>query len=345
MKKSDFQFDLPESLIAQFPPKDRGDSRLMVLDGVSGEINHSQFNLLADYLRPGDLLVLNDTKVIPARVFAQKPTGGQVEILVDRIISATQALCHMKASKAAKIGSVVHLSPSGECRVIDRQGSLFLLDFQESLMDCLDRCGHMPLPPYIEREDQQVDESRYQTVFAENPGAVAAPTAGLHFTDELLAALQTDGVDTVRVTLHVGSGTFQPVRVDDLEDHTMHAEWLCLDESVVAAVNRTKANGGRVVAVGTTAMRALESAATSGALEPFEGETRLFITPGYQFNVVDAMVTNFHLSESTLLMLVSAFAGYENIRQAYALAIAESYRFFSYGDAMFLTKTDQYDLS
>ncbi|MCF6361833.1 MAG: tRNA preQ1(34) S-adenosylmethionine ribosyltransferase-isomerase QueA [Gammaproteobacteria bacterium] len=345
MRRTDFHFDLPDELIAQHPAAERTASRLLCLDGSSGELTDHGFRDLPGLLRAGDLLVFNDTRVIPARLFGQKETGGRVEVLVERVLDARRVLAHVRASKSPKTGS--HLSLEGDivAEMLGRQGELFELALSggrsESALDLLEAHGHMPLPPYIERADANDDRERYQTVYADKRGAVAAPTAGLHFDQAMLDTLAVQGVDSVFITLHVGAGTFQPVRVDNIHDHHMHAETIEVSEAVVEAVARTRVRGGRVVAVGTTSVRSLESAARvgGGELRPFAGDTDIFITPGYEFRVVDALLTNFHLPESTLLMLVSAFAGYENVMAAYRHAVAQRYRFFSYGDAMLLSRT------
>ncbi len=336
MRRSDFRFDLPPELIAQAPMPERPASRLLHLDRATGAIADRRFRDLADLLRPGDLLVLNDTRVIPARLWGRKETGGRVEVLVERVLGECEALAHVRASKSPKPGSELCFEDDARARVAGREDDLFRLVFDRPLMPFLETRGHMPLPPYITRADAERDAERYQTVYAEKPGAVAAPTAGLHFDETLLATLAEKGVAQARVTLHVGAGTFQPVRVDDIREHRMHAEWLRVPPDVVEAVNRTRERGGRVVAVGTTVVRSLETAALGGTLQACEGETDIFITPGFRFRVVDALITNFHLPESTLLMLVSAFAGHETIMRAYRHAVEQRYRFFSYGDAMFI---------
>lgn len=339
MKVSDFHFDLPEELIAADPLPQRSASRLLVLDGGSGRVEHRRFTDLETLLRPGDLLVLNDTRVIPARLYGHKQSGGRVEVLVERVLGAGAALAHVRASKSPPSGTVLRLEGGATATVAGRDGALFRLVFDapEGVLPLLERHGHMPLPPYIRRPDTEADRTRYQTVFARRPGAVAAPTAGLHFDEPLLARLGEGGVNSAFITLHVGAGTFQPVRVEQVEEHRMHAEAFSVPEAVCEAVRTTREVGGRVVAVGTTVVRALESAAASGRLRPFEGETDIFIYPGYRFRAVDALITNFHLPGSTLLMLVSAFAGRERVLAAYGHAVAERYRFFSYGDAMFLS--------
>jgi len=336
MKKSDFNYELPNELIARYPLEKRVDSRLLVVgdDGFSDKV----FADLPSLLRKGDLLVFNNTRVIAARLFGHKETGGKLEILLERVIDDTAALAHIRCSKSPKAGANIILNGGYQCIVEGREGDLFKLTFKDSIDTVLNDIGHMPLPPYIDRDDETLDIERYQTVFSRMPGAVAAPTAGLHFDECLLEDIQSIGVNFAYVTLHVGSGTFQPVREENLADHIMHKEWLTVDEATVRQIEATQKSGGRVIAVGTTAMRSLESAAKEGVIKPYTGDTDLFITPGYRFNVVDAMVTNFHLPESTLLMLVSAFSGYQRMKLAYEYAIAQRYRFFSYGDAMFLTK-------
>ena len=341
MKKSDFNYQLPNELIARYPLEHRTDSRLLVVNDE--QLIDQHFTDLPGLLKAGDLLVFNNTRVIAARLYGHKKTGGKLEILLERVIGDKAALAHVRNSKSLKIGATILLDGGYHCTVESRVGDLLELTFVDSIHTVLESVGHMPLPPYIDREDESLDLERYQTVFSERPGAVAAPTAGLHFDEALLDKISTMNVDFAHVTLHVGSGTFQPVREENLDDHIMHKEWLTVDQSVIDKVNKTKQAGGRVIAVGTTAMRSLESAAIDGDIKPYTGDTDLFITPGYQFNVVDAMVTNFHLPESTLLMLVSAFSGYERIKEVYEHAINQRYRFFSYGDAMFLSNMDDKD--
>lgn len=310
---------------------------MLCLDGCSGAIEDRQFRDLPGLLQSDDLLVFNDTRVMPARLLGRKATGGQVEVLVERVLDERDVLAHVRASKSPRSGMLLEIDGGLVLEVVGRQGALFHLRFpQDDVPAQLERFGHMPLPPYIDRPDENADRERYQTVYAREPGAVAAPTAGLHFDAAVLDRLRERGVEFAYVTLHVGAGTFQPVREEDLGRHEMHAERAVVSNDVVSAVERTRERGGRVIAIGTTSVRSLEAAAANGRLEPFAGETRLFILPGYRFRVVDAMITNFHLPGSTLLMLVSAFAGYENIMNAYRHAVAERYRFFSYGDAMFL---------
>lgn len=338
MRVADFHFDLPEALIARHPLPERRSSRLLVLDGPSGELSHRQFADILGFLKPGDLMVFNNTRVIPARLFGQKASGGKLEILVERVLDSHRVLAHVRSSKSPKPGSKILIDGGGEAEMLARHDALFELGFSEDVLPLLERVGHMPLPPYIDRPDEDADRERYQTVYAERAGAVAAPTAGLHFDEALLESIRAKGVETAFVTLHVGAGTFQPVRVERIEDHHMHHEWLEVSQDVVDAVAACKARGGRVVAVGTTSVRSLESAARDGVLKPFSGDTDIFIFPGRPFHVVDALVTNFHLPESTLLMLVSAFAGYPETMAAYAAAVGQGYRFFSYGDAMFITR-------
>jgi S-adenosylmethionine:tRNA ribosyltransferase-isomerase len=338
MKKSDFNYLLPNALIAQKPLAERDASRLLCMNRNTGEIIDRQFSDFIDLINEQDLLVFNDTKVIPARLFGIKHSGGKVEILIERILDDHHAIAHVKASKSPKPGTVLKLEQGFQCQVQGREDDLFQLEFSDcTVLAILEQIGHIPLPPYITRADDESDLTRYQTVFAKKAGAVAAPTAGLHFDLAMIDKIRAKGAETVYVTLHVGSGTFQPVRVENLDDHIMHKEYFAVTPETVDAVKLARARGGRVIAIGTTAVRALESASKGGELEAGFGETDLFITPGYDFKSVDAMLTNFHLPESTLLMLVSAFAGYGSIMNAYNHAIDDSYRFFSYGDAMFLS--------
>lgn len=345
MKLKDFSFELPEHLIAKYPTEKRADSRLLHLNGVSGYTSHRQFKDMLELVEPGDLLVFNNTRVMPARLLGKKETGGQVEVLVERILPDDTVLAHVRASKAPKPGTRLRLEDAIDAEVTGRDDALFLLNFlhDEPVLSLLEKHGHMPLPPYIDRPDENSDKERYQTVYNAKPGAVAAPTAGLHFDDDILAALQEKGVNLVFVTLHVGAGTFQPVRVDDIETHKMHSEYAEVPQDVVDAILTTKAAGKRVIAVGTTSVRSLESAAvaaesTADIIMPFYADTDIFIYPGFRFKVVDAMFTNFHLPESTLMMLISAFAGRDNVMNAYQEAIEREYRFFSYGDSMFIEK-------
>ena len=335
VKRSDFHFDLPPELIAQHPLAQRSDSRLLQLSPADGQLADRRFRELPDLLRAGDLLVFNDTRVIPARLHGRKESGGRVEILVERLLNDGECLAQVRASKSPRAGGRIELEDGSAVEVLGREDAFFRLGFPRGdLSEKLQSLGHMPLPPYIEREDTGDDRERYQTVYASRPGAVAAPTAGLHFDEDILAALTARGVEQARVTLHVGAGTFQPVRCEDIEDHRMHAEYLEVSAAVCEAVERTRARGGRVVAVGTTSVRSLETAAAGGSLEPFAGDSRMFIYPGYRFRIIDGLLTNFHLPESTLLMLVCALAGREHTLAAYRHAVAERYRFFSYGDAM-----------
>jgi S-adenosylmethionine:tRNA ribosyltransferase-isomerase len=336
---SDFDFALPPELIAQHPAAERSASRL--LDGTGAQPVDRVFRELPALLSPGDLLVFNDTRVIKARLHGAKATGGSVEALVERVLPNHEVLAHLRASKSPKPGSTVRFAGAFDAEVLGRggpDGGLFHLRFPDDPLALLERHGHVPLPPYIEHEDSADDERRYQTVFADKPGAVAAPTAALHFDDSVLAALSERGVVTANVTLHVGAGTFQPVRTENLAEHKMHSEWFEVPQATVDAIGRTRQSGGRVVSVGTTTLRALESAARSGVLRAGSAETDIFITPGFRFQVVDRLVTNFHLPKSTLMMLVSAFAGYEHVMALYRHAIEQRYRFFSYGDAMLLER-------
>ncbi len=343
MRRQDFHYDLPDELIAQYPAERRDAARLLTLDGVSGAFADRMVQDLPALLQPGDLLVLNNTRVIPARLFGYKATGGRVEIMIERLTGERELLARLRASKPSQPASRILIAEGVAFEVVERRDGLYVLslDSDRPLAEVLAHYGHMPLPPYIRRRDEAVDRERYQTVYAQEPGAVAAPTAGLHFTDDMLAELQEMGVELATVTLHVGLGTFSPVRVDDLSEHRMHHEQVHVDDNVCHAVARTRARGGRVIAVGTTSVRSLEAAAGDGALQPFHGETDIFIYPGYRFRVVDALLTNFHLPESTLLMLVCAFAGRDNVLRAYAHAVAERYRFFSYGDAMLITGSEK----
>ncbi len=338
MYTRDFSCDLPPELIAKAPLPERSASRLLVLDGQSGRIEDRCFSEIVDLIDPQDLLVFNDTRVIPARLYGRKETGGRVEILVERIRSEVLAVCHLQASKTPKPGTAIALEAGYRCVVEGREEELFLLRFSDPLAEILETIGHVPLPPYLNRPDSEIDRERYQTVYARKPGAVAAPTAGLHFDAPLLERLQSKGVRMAFVTLHIGAGTFQPVRVEDPSQHRMHREYFEVSEEIAAAVEQTRMLGGRVIAVGTTSVRALESAAQTGILQPSRGETELFILPGFEFRCVDAMITNFHLPKSTLLMLVCAFAGTEQVLTAYRHAVREKYRFFSYGDAMFVSR-------
>ncbi|HEX7644398.1 MAG TPA: tRNA preQ1(34) S-adenosylmethionine ribosyltransferase-isomerase QueA [Burkholderiaceae bacterium] len=336
---SDFDYELPPELIAQAPLAERSASRLLEVDGK--HLNDRRFADLLDLLQPGDLLVFNDTRVLKARFFGVKESGGKVEVLVERVLDTRTVLAQVRASKSPQEGMAIRLAEAFEVKVGPRVGEFYTLTFPGDVFDLIEAHGRLPLPPYIDHAADAFDEKRYQTVYAREPGAVAAPTAGLHFDEGLLERIKAKGVNLAYVTLHVGAGTFQPVRTENLAEHKMHSEWYSISPATVAAVEAAKAAGRAVVAVGTTSMRALESASQSGRLEAGSADTALFITPGYRFKTVDRLVTNFHLPKSTLLMLVSAFAGYEAIKAAYAHAIAQRYRFFSYGDAMLLTKDDQ----
>lgn len=350
MQVSDFNFNLPNELIARYPEEERSGCRLLDLSATDGAIKDRYFFDILEQIQPQDLLVFNNTKVIPARMFGQKASGGKIEVLVERIIDTHKVLAHVRSSKSPKPGAELILGTDKGLGIpvtmVARHDALFELELNIDMpfLDVLEKIGHMPLPPYIDRPDEDGDKELYQTVYGEKPGAVAAPTAGLHFDDKLLDTLREKGVEMAFVTLHVGAGTFQPVRVDNIQDHVMHSEYAEVPQDVVDAVKACKARGGRVIAVGTTSIRSLESAAqasikaNSSELQPFFDDTSIFIYPGYEFQVIDAMITNFHLPESTLIMLVSAFAGYENTMAAYEHAVAEKYRFFSYGDAMFIHK-------
>lgn len=340
MLRSDFHYDLPQELIAQAPLRERRASRLLVLDGGSGTVDDRLFADLPELVRPGDLLVFNDTRVLPARVIGRKPTGGRVELLLERLLGPRSALVHLQASKKPAPGSHVELPGGARARVGGRRAELTEIELDRNVVAFFEAHGQTPLPPYIARMPDEADRERYQTVFARAPGAVAAPTAGLHFDSALLDLLAARGVDRTFVTLHVGAGTFAPVRTERVEDHELHAEWLEVTAATCAAVERCRARGGRVVAVGTTSVRALETAARGGKVTPVAGDSRLYIYPGFEFRVVDAMVTNFHLPESSLLMLVCAFAGREQTLAAYRHAVAQRYRFFSYGDAMLVTPSE-----
>ncbi|MEQ1488386.1 MAG: tRNA preQ1(34) S-adenosylmethionine ribosyltransferase-isomerase QueA [Methylotenera sp.] len=351
MRTQDFDFLLPSNLIAQHPTTERTASRLLRLNGVDGHLSDDLFIDLPDYLQAGDLLVFNDTRVIKARLFGQKHSGGNVEVLIERVINQHTAYAHVRASRAPKIGSQLKLADAFDVEVTARHDDLFELRFlsDASVLDLLAQHGALPLPPYITHEATNEDDERYQTVFSKHLGAVAAPTAGLHFDEIMLEKIKQKGVDIAYVTLHVGAGTFQPVRVDNISEHKMHSELYHISQATIDMIAQTKLRGGKVTAIGTTALRALESAARctesnpNGELQATSGETNIFITPGHRFKVVDRLFTNFHLPKSTLLMLVSAFAGVENIKNAYAHAIAQQYRFFSYGDAMLIERMQTND--
>ncbi|XBS70808.1 tRNA preQ1(34) S-adenosylmethionine ribosyltransferase-isomerase QueA [Acerihabitans sp. KWT182] len=347
MRVADFSFELPEALIARYPQPERSACRLLTLDGPSGGMTHGVFTDLLERLVPGDLLVFNNTRVIPARLYGRKLSGGKIEVLVDRVLDDHRVLALVRASKSPKPGAVLLLGDdeSITATMVARRDALFELRFDDErdVLTLLNAAGHIPLPPYIHRPDEEADRELYQTVYSERPGAVAAPTAGLHFDRPLLDALRDKGIEMAFVTLHVGAGTFRPVRVENIEQHAMHSEYAEVPQSVVDAVLACKRRGNRVVAVGTTSVRSLESAAQAAGqatIAPFFGDTDIFIYPGYRFRIIDALVTNFHLPESTLIMLVSAFAGYGHTMAAYHEAVAKEYRFFSYGDAMFITRND-----
>lgn len=337
MHISQFDFDLPDNLIAQNPPAVRGSSRLLVAL-PNQAIEDKYFSDLLNYVAAGDVLIFNNTKVMKARLFGQKASGGKIEALIERVLDAHTALAHIRSSKSPKAGAELIFDGNLHATMIERVGELFKIQFSGSLnvYELLEQHGALPLPPYIERAAGADDDHRYQTVYAKHQGAVAAPTAGLHFTDEMLASLKAKGVEFAEVTLHVGAGTFQPVRVENIAEHTMHSEWFDVPEQTVTQIQAAKARGNKIWSVGTTSLRAIESAARSGSLKAGTGDTDIFITPGYEFRVIDRLITNFHLPKSTLLMLVSAFSGSDKIRQIYQHAIGREYRFFSYGDAMIL---------
>ncbi len=351
MLLTDFHYKLPEHLIAQYPLEHRTDSRLMCLNATTGSVEHHLFHEIIEYLQPDDLLIFNDTRVIPARLYGEKDTGGKVEVLLERVLSNNMVVAQVRASKSPKPGTTLEFRTGKyengrneetlKVRVEGRQGDFFVLQFLPDLKlsEALARFGHVPLPPYIKRSSEPVDRERYQTVYASHEGAVAAPTAGLHFDEDLLQAISSKGIEQAFLTLHVAAATFQPIRVENVIGHKMHKETMEVNEQVCERVNDCKARGGRVVAVGTTTVRSLESAASGGILKPFRGDTDIFIYPGFDFQIVDAMVTNFHLPESTLLMLVSAFTDKEMLLGAYYEAINNNYRFFSYGDSMFVYKS------
>ncbi|WP_404413915.1 tRNA preQ1(34) S-adenosylmethionine ribosyltransferase-isomerase QueA [Vreelandella aquamarina] len=343
MQRADFFYELPEELIARYPSEQRSDCRLLHVDAQNGHLAHRRFTDLLDILEPGDLLVFNDTRVIPARLHGQKASGGKVEMLLERPLDAYRGLAHLRSSKSPKPGTELIFEGNIHAVVEERRDALFELRFlgETPMIALLEEHGHMPLPPYIDREDELSDRERYQTVYARRDGAVAAPTAGLHFDQPLLDALAEKGIQSAFVTLHVGAGTFQPVRVEDIREHPMHSEWVDVSEATCQQVRDAQTAGKRVIAVGTTSVRCLESACAQtadGSIAPLTGDTDIFIYPGYQWHCVDALITNFHLPESTLMMLVSAFAGYDTIMRAYRVAVEERYAFFSYGDAMLLTR-------
>ena len=340
MRTLDFDFYLPPHLIAQHPLPNRSESRLLEVDASSKLIQDNVFRQIGNHFEAGDVLVLNDTKVIKARLFGQKATGGQIEVMIDRVLNPQEAYAQIKSSRSPKAGSLLHLPGDYQAEVLGRHADMFHIRLlgSESWYDFLERYGQLPLPPYIEHTADTTDDKRYQTVFARHEGAVAAPTAGLHFDEALLQSLIAKGVQVRYVTLHVGAGTFQPVKVDNIAEHHMHSEVYHLPEPTIQAILEARTNGKRVTAVGTTSLRTLESAANAGKLFAHHGETDIFITPGFEFKLVDRLITNFHLPKSTLMMLVSAFGGYDLMRQAYTHAIEQAYRFFSYGDAMLITR-------
>ena len=340
-KLEDFAYELPEKLIAYYPTRQRTDSRLFCLNKATGAIQHKKFKDILNFINPGDLLVLNNTQVIPARLFAKKTTGGKVEILIEKIVDKKRILAQLKSSKSLKLGTILILETGASLEITARAENIFELVFliepNTSILELLNKIGHIPLPPYIQRADELFDWERYQTVFASSPGAIAAPTAGLHFDEDLLTQLKANGVNIAYITLHVGSGTFQPIRSARLEDHRMHNEHVTVSETVCEQISLTKQNNKRVIAVGTTVVRSLETAILNNQIQPFVGSTDLFIYPGFNFRCIDVIITNFHLPHSTLLMLVCAFAGYERVMQSYYEAIKQNYRFFSYGDAMWIS--------
>ncbi|MCA3915325.1 tRNA preQ1(34) S-adenosylmethionine ribosyltransferase-isomerase QueA [Vibrio vulnificus] len=350
MQVSDFHFDLPDELIARYPQSERTASRLLQLNGNTGAVKDGSFKDVLELVQAGDLVVFNNTRVIPARMFGRKESGGKLEVLVERMLDEKRFLAHVRSSKSPKPGTLVFLGEEDQysAEMVARQDALFelYLKADKTILEVLEEIGHMPLPPYIDRPDEDADKERYQTVYNQKPGAVAAPTAGLHFDNQLLEQIKAKGAEFAYVTLHVGAGTFQPVKVDNILEHHMHSEYAEVSQEVVDAIKTTKARGGRVIAVGTTSVRSLESAAQESLkngteLMPFFGDTEIFIFPGYQYQLVDCLITNFHLPESTLIMLVSAFAGYDHTMNAYQHAVTNQYRFFSYGDAMFIEKKTQ----
>ena len=340
-KLEDFAYELPEKLIAHYPTKQRTDSRLFCLNKTTGAIQHKKIKDILNFINPGDLLVLNNTQVIPARLFAKKTTGGKVEILIEKIVDKKRITAQLKSSKSLKLGTILILETGASLEITARAENIFELVFliepNTSILELLNKIGHIPLPPYIQRADELFDWERYQTVFASSPGAIAAPTAGLHFDEDLLTQLKARGVNIAYITLHVGSGTFQPIRSERLEDHRMHNEHVSVPATACEQISLTKQNNKRVIAVGTTVVRSLETAILNSQIKPFVGSTDLFIYPGFNFRCIDAIITNFHLPHSTLLMLVCAFAGYEHVMQSYYEAIKQNYRFFSYGDAMWIS--------
>lgn len=340
MKLKDFHYILPDALIAYYPTEKRRDSRLLCLNGETGETSHKQFSDLLAFIDPADLLVFNNTRVIPARLHGYKVTGGKVEVLVERVIDHRTVLAHVRSSKSPRIGAILYLEEALHLEVTARENDLFVLQSQAArpIIDVLEDVGHIPLPPYIKRVDEISDKERYQTVYAKHKGSVAAPTAGLHFDNDMIADIKNKGADCAFLVLHVGAGTFQPVRTENIQEHEIHSEYIEVTDVVCQQINACRARGGRVIAVGTTSARALEAASVSGQIAPFAGDTNIYIYPGFAFNTVDAMITNFHLPESSLLILMAAFAGYDNMMAAYQQAVMLHYRFYSYGDAMFVTR-------
>lgn len=339
MQLNDFNFDLPPELIARYPLAKRSSSRLMCLQKNTRELFHREFSSVVDAMEEGDLLVFNDTKVIPARLPGIKKTGGQVEILVERILDDERILAQVRCSKPLRLGSHVQLAQGQELEVIDRQNQFYKLRYtseDQTVLSMIESIGEIPLPPYMQRNPEEMDKERYQTIYAKHKGSVAAPTAGLHFDHELLEKLQAKKIEIGYLTLHIGAGTFAPVRTDSIQEHTMHAEYLEISAELCAQIHAAKSRGGRVIAVGTTSLRALETAAQSGSIEPYHGETSIFIYPGYQFRTTDVLITNLHLPRSTLLMLVCAFGGFDKVMRAYREAVRQAYRFYSYGDAMWV---------
>ncbi len=338
MKTDDFDYTLPEELIASYPLDRRDESKLLKIDKDSGAITDCIFTDFIDFINPDDLLIFNDSKVMLARLYGEKTTGAKLEFLVEKIRSPKLFLSHVKANRAPSIGGEIYIQDS-LAKVLEKDGSVYLLELQgdKDIYQLMNEFGHIPLPQYMKRDDEEFDAERYQTVYAKDLGSVAAPTAGLHFSDDMMAKIKSKGVGTAYITLHVGSGTFKPVQVDDVDNHKMHSEVISVSDEVCNKIKQTKANGGRVIAIGTTSVRSLETAGLSGEIKPFHGDTDIFLYPGRKFNVIDAMITNFHLPKSTLIMLVSAFAGKEHIMNAYDHAIENKYRFYSYGDAMFIS--------
>lgn len=331
---ADFEYELPPDLIAKYPLEKRSASRLLCVDRTTGELQHRHFQDITSLISKDDLLICNNTRVIPARLLGFKASGGRVEVLIERIMNEFTALAHVRASKSPKPGTILFLGANVE--VVGRQDDLFILRSHQSILKMLETYGEVPIPPYFERKSEAIDKERYQTIYAQHKGSVAAPTAGLHFDEEILKTLQEKGTRIEYLTLHVGAGTFAPVRVENIAEHRMHKEYVEVTAELVQKIKETKARGGRVIAVGTTTARSLETANRNGTLEKFTGDTDIFIYPGFQFQCIDALITNFHLPASTLLMLVSAFGGYENIKKAYQAAVAARYRFYSYGDAMWI---------